>query len=432
MPNGLTERGTCRSNRAGAVEEDSHIMSRRTFVRLAGALTLAVIVATPALAAQSCRNTGSFSAWLSDFKHDAVAAGISQRTVDSALRGITLDQRVIKRDRAQSLFSLSFVQFVDRLVSKNRIVKGRQMLKKHAALFKRIEQDYGVPGPVLTAFWGLETDFGGFMGDFHTLRSLATLAYDCRRPAMFREELIAALKLVDMGDLSPRDMVGAWAGELGHTQFLATDYLETAVDYDGDGHRNLVKSVPDALASAARLLQKYGWRRGEPWIQEVRIPSSLDWHQADLSITHPQSQWASWGVTRADGGALRNSNLEASLLLPMGRDGPAFLAYNNFRNAYLNWNNSLVYSLTAAYFATRLAGAPPLDRSGVKAINALSYKQIRELQRHLVRLGYDVGGIDGKLGEKSRAAVKAMQLKLGLPADSYPDAAFLARLRKMK
>lgn len=404
-------------------------MTRRRIVRFVGPIILSAMLASPVQAA--CKNTGNFGTWLTAFKRDAVAAGISQRTVDTALRGITLNPSVIKRDRAQSLFSLTFVEFVGRLVSKNRIVKGRQMLRKHAKLFQRIEKEFGVPGPVLTAFWGLETDFGGFMGDFQTLRSLATLAYDCRRPEMFREELLAALKLVDNGDIPAKDMVGAWAGELGHTQFLATDYLETAIDYDGDGHRNLVRSIPDALASGARLLQKYGWRGGEPWIVEVRVPSSLDWQQADLTITHPQSQWAAWGVTQANGKPLSKSALPASLLLPMGRKGPAFLAYNNFRNAYLNWNNSLVYSLTAAYFATRLAGAPPLDQSGAAAIKSLNYKQIRVLQQHLSRLGYDVGGIDGKLGEKSRAAVKAMQIKLGLPADSYPDAAFLAKISRM-
>ena len=404
-------------------------MTHRRIVRFAGPIILSAMLASPVEAA--CKNSGDFGAWLNAFKRDAVASGISQRTVDTALSGITLNPAVIKRDRAQSLFSLSFVEFVDRLVSKNRIDKGQQMLRKHAKLFQRIEKDFGVPGPVLTAFWGLETDFGGFMGDFQTLRSLATLAYDCRRPEMFREELLAALKLVDNGDISPKDMVGAWAGELGHTQFLATDYLETAIDYDGDGHRNLVKSIPDALASGARLLQKYGWRGGEPWIAEVHVPSSLDWREADLTITHPQSQWAAWGVTQANGKPLSKSNLPASLLLPMGRKGPAFLAYNNFRNAYLNWNNSLVYSLTAAYFATRLAGAPPLDRSGVAAIKSLDYKQIRILQQHLARLGYDVGGIDGKLGEKTRAAVKAMQIKLGLPADSYPDDAFFAKVSQM-
>ncbi|PLX39001.1 MAG: lytic murein transglycosylase [Hyphomicrobiales bacterium] len=404
-------------------------MLRREIVRIAGAVAVTAILAGPAAAA--CKNTGSFDAWMAGFKKHAVAEGVSQRTVDSALRGITLDPRVIKRDRAQSLFSLTYVEFVDRLVSKGRINGGRKKLKQHAKLFARIERDYGVPGPVLAAFWGLETDFGGFMGDFQTLRSLATLAYDCRRPEMFTEELVAGLKLIDNGDLKASEMVGAWAGELGHTQFLMTDYFETAVDYDGDGHRNLVKSVPDALASGARLLQKYGWRAGEPWIVEVRVPNNLAWQEADLAITHPQAQWAQWGVRRADGSALSNSQLPASLLLPMGHKGPAFLAYNNFRNAYINWNNSLTYSLTAAYFATRLAGAPPLNRNGVKSIDALSFNQIKEMQRLLTKKGYDVGGVDGTLGEKSRAAVKAVQAQMGLPQDAFPTGDFLARLRRM-
>jgi len=275
----------------------------------------------------------------------------------------------------------------------------------------------------------LETDFGANLGKTPTLQALATLAYDCRRPDMFHGYLLAALKLLDGGDLAPQDMVGAWAGEIGQMQFVPTDYLESAVDYDGDGRRNLVRSVPDVLASSANLLRKHGWKAGEPWLEEVRVPEDLPWDKAYLAIRLrlPRSQWAAWGVAGADGSPLPADNLPAALLLPMGRFGPAFLAYPNF-DVYTEWNKSLVYTTTAAYFATRLAGAPPVQRGSAVALDT---GEVKELQQHLERLGYDVGGVDGTLGVQTRAAIKQAQLGLGLPADSYPTAEFVAKLAAM-
>jgi lytic murein transglycosylase len=280
---------------------------------------------------------------------------------------------------------------------------------------------------VIVAFWGLESDFGGNMGKEQTLRSLTSLAYDCRRSDLFRQQLMAALRIIERGDLSPSEMIGSWAGELGQTQFLPAHYYDFGVDYDGDGRRNLLRSVPDVLASTANYIAHLGWRRGEPWLQEVRVPARLAWDQADLEIRHPRSQWASWGVTLADGRPLPPGNLPASLLLPMGRFGPAFLAYSNFQ-VYLKWNQSLVYSTSAAYFANRLAGASVMQRPSV-AVPGLSFEQNREMQQLLARRGYDVGKIDGILGQKTRVAVKAMQIKFGLAADSYPTAELLERLR---
>jgi hypothetical protein len=210
-------------------------------------------------------------------------------------------------------------------------------------------------------------------------------------------------------------------------QFLPTHYVDYGVDFDGDGRRDLLRSSPDALASAANYLSKVGWQRGQPWLEEVRVPAQMPWDQADLSILHPRSQWAKWGVTRPDGSALPNDASRASLLLPMGRHGPAFLAYPNFR-MFTEWNQSLVYSTTAAYFAARLAGAPPIHR-GNGTVAPFAMAQIRELQQLLARRGHDVGKIDGFLGAKSRAAVKAEQIKLGLPADSYPTPDLVERLR---
>jgi membrane-bound lytic murein transglycosylase B len=235
------------------------------------------------------------------------------------------------------------------------------------------------------------------------------------------------LRIIDRGDLRPQEMLGAWAGELGQTQFLASHYVKHAVDYDGDGRRNLIASVPDVIASTANFLAHLGWKRGEPWLQEVRVPSQLPWDHADLAIQHPRSKWAAWGVTLPDGRPLPADPMPASLMLPMGRHGPAFLAYQNFQ-VYLQWNHSLIYCLTAAYLGTRLNGAPPMHR-GSQSIPELSFEDIKELQQLLVRRGYEVGEIDGKLGAASRASVKAAQMKFGLPADSYPTAELIERLR---
>ena len=236
-------------------------------------------------------------------RQEAAGAGISERTL-AALDGLTFDDRVLKQDRGQPTLSQSFLDFADRVVSADRLARGRALLKKHAETFARIERDFGVPGPVIAAFWGLETDYGAFTGDFSSLRSLATLAYDCRRPDHFRAELIDALQLLESGDLVPEEMTGAWAGELGQVQFTPSNYLKYAVDYDGDGRRDLVGSVPDALASTANYLKAIGWRANEPWLEEVRVGEGVPWQEAARANLKPRSFWAAAGVTRADGSAL--------------------------------------------------------------------------------------------------------------------------------
>ena len=224
----------------------------------------------------------------------------------------------------------------------------------------RAEKEYGVPPAVIAAFWGLESSFGAELGKLHTLPSLVSLAYDCRRSEMFQKETIAALKIIDRGDLTADEMIGSWAGELGQTQFLPTHYFNYAVDYDGDGHRNLLRSAPDVIGSTANYIANgLKWRRGEPWLQEVRAPQNFPWEQADLTVKLSRAKFAQLGVTYPDGRPLPNDDMPASLLLPMGRTGPAFLAYANFA-AYTEWNNSLIYSTTAGYLATRIAGAPPM------------------------------------------------------------------------
>jgi lytic murein transglycosylase len=313
------------------------------------------------------------------------------------------------------------------MLAGGRIGNGQNQIKKHAATFAREEKQYGVPAAVITAFWGLESDFGSNMGKDHSIRSLATLAYDCRRSEMFRGHLFDSLRLIERGDLTAPEMIGSWAGELGQTQMMPSEYIKNAVDYDGDGKRNLLKSASDVIGSTGAYLVTLGWKRGQPWLEEVRAPANLPWDQADLAIQHPRARWAQLGVTYPGGRALPADNLPASLLLPMGRFGPAFLAYDNFQ-VYLKWNNSLVYSTTAAYYATRLSGAPGMTRS-TGPIPKVTPEEVREIQQLLTRAGHDVGGADGKVGISTRAAIKAMQMKFGLPADSYPSPELLARLR---
>ena len=381
----------------------------------------------PALAA-SCQNNGSYERWLEDFKKEATAQGISPRVIAAAAPSMTFDQAIIRRDHGQAVFNQTFLQFSDRMVGGPRIPNGLAKIKQHAALFAQVEKKYGVPAPVLTAFWGLESDFGANFGNYNILSALATLAYDCRRPDFFRQQLLDALRIIERGDQPVEDMIGDWAGEFGGMLFTASDYLKNAVDFDGDGRHDLIHSIPDTLASAANFLVTLGWQRGQPWLQEVHVPANLPWQEADLNIQHPQSKWVAWGVKAAHG-SLPAEDLPASLILPMGRQGPAFLAYPNFK-AFLGWNSAIVYSTTVAYFATRLAGAPNVDHSGAANIAALSAQQVMDLQRLLIKHGYEgVGEVDGKIGNGTRNATKKAQIKVGLPADSYPTAELIERLR---
>jgi lytic murein transglycosylase len=389
------------------------------------ALVAGAILSNAAQAAP-CRTGGPYDRWLADLEHEAIAQGVSQRAIAAAAPYLTYDQRIVNIDHGQRVFSQTFLEFSDRMAAGYRIQMGAAKIKTYAPVFARIDQQYGVPAPVIAAFWALESDFGANMGNYHSLSSIASLAYDCRRSDRFRAQLLDALRLIDHGDLAPDEMIGSWAGELGQTQMMPSEYYKYAVDYDGDGKRNLLRSAPDVLASTANYLLGLGWKRGEPWLTEVRVSANVPWDQADLDIKLPRAKWASFGVTLADGRPLPADNLPASLLLPMGRLGPAFLVYANF-DVYLQWNNSLVYSTTAAYLASRIAGAAPFHRGNPPP--ALPFAEIKDMQAMLSRSGHDVGAVDGFLGLKTRKAVKAMQLKYGLPADSYPTAELLARMR---
>lgn len=392
---------------------------------IAAFVCVAAVVLAGAARAAPCRTGGPYDKWLADLEREAMAQGITQQTIATAAPYLTYDQRIVNIDRGQRVFTQTFLEFSDRMAAAYRIQRGAALIKTYAPVFARIDKQFGVPAPVIVAFWGLESDFGANMGNYRSLSSIASLAYDCRRADRFRAQLLDALRLIQRGDLRPQEMIGSWAGELGQTQMMPSEYFQYAVDYDGDGVRNLLRSAPDVLASTANYLVGLGWRRDEPWLTEVRVGANTPWDQADLDIKLPRAKWAAYGVTLADGRPPAD-DLPASLLLPMGRFGPAFLVYQNFQ-VYLQWNNALVYSTTAAYLATRIAGAPPFHRGNPPP--PLPFADVKAMQAMLARAGYDVGAIDGFLGLKTRQAVKAVQMKYGLPADSYPTTELLTRMR---
>jgi lytic murein transglycosylase len=367
---------------------------------------------------------GGFAEFVKGLKSEAKSRGFKSQDINAFFNGVAQDSAVLKADRSQGVFQKPFVEFANRLISKNRIAHGQKNAKKYKSTFDRIERDYGVSRGVLLAFWAFETDYGAFQGDFNTLNALVTLSHDCRRPELFRPQVFAALELYTHGDFDPRRTTGAWAGEIGMVQMLPADILENGMDGDGDGHVSLKTSAPDALLSGGKMLSHLGWRAGQPWLEEVTLPKKFAWEETGLTTTKSVAEWAKMGVKARDG-ALDGANLSGSILLPQGRFGPAFMAYPNF-NVYFEWNQSFVYVTTAAYFATRLEGAKPMNNQDVPA--GLSGNEMKTLQKRLKAKGYDVGKIDGILGAKTRDAVRDIQQKLGLPADAWPDQKLLNAL----
>ncbi|WGI21423.1 lytic murein transglycosylase [Amylibacter sp. IMCC11727] len=385
-------------------------------------LTAAILLlgATQAQA-QSCG--GSFSSFLKGVKSEAVSNGTAAGTVDKFLANARIDQKVLKADRSQGVFKLNFTQFAQRVISASRLSKGKANRKKYNKTLTKVQNTYGVDPAVMLAFWALETDYGAFQGNFNTLNALLTLSHDCRRPELFRPHIFAALELYKRGDFSPTKTTGAWAGEIGMVQMLPGDIITRGVDGDGDGQVSLKTSAPDALMSGANVIAGHGWRANEPWLVEITVPSDLDWSQTGLDKSMTVSEWAARGVKAR--GDMPNGALQASVLLPQGRKGPAFLALPNFK-VYFEWNKSFVYVTTAAYFATRIAGAPRFIEGNPDP--SLTDSQMKSLQRKLAARGYDVGKIDGILGARTRAAVQAEQARLGMPADAWPTKQLLQKL----
>jgi lytic murein transglycosylase len=365
---------------------------------------------------------GSWNSFIGQLKSEAIAKGHSTSTVDRFFASARQDPKVLKADRSQGVFKRDFIDFSRRVISQSRISKGRSNAKKYASVFKRAEQEYGVPAGVLLAFWALETDYGAVQGNFNTLNSLLTLSHDCRRPELFRPQVFAALELFERGNFNPSTTKGAWAGEIGMVQMLPEDIIANGVDGDGDGKVSLKTSAPDALMSGAKMLRSLGWTQGQAWLQEVQVPSKMDWSKTGLNTSLSANDWAVMGVKPKSGTFQGGSG---SILLPMGRKGPAFIAYPNFR-VYFEWNQSFVYVTTAAYFATRLSGAPVYDAGNPDP--SLSDKNMKSLQKKLASRGHNVGKIDGILGSGTRAAVQLEQNRLGLPADAWPTIELLNKL----
>ena len=386
-------------------------------------LIAAALTAAPLTALADVPCGGSFSKFVQGLRTEAIAAGIAPSTAKAFFAGVKKDPAVLRADRKQGVFQIPFVDFSRRLISNDRINRGRANGKKFDAIFDRIEKTYGVDRGVLLAFWAFETDYGSFQGDFNTANALVTLAHDCRRPELFRPQVIAAVELFAQGGFDPKSTTGAWAGEIGMVQMLPRDIIENGVDGDGDGEVSLKTSAPDALLSGAKMLQSLGWRAGEPWLTEVSLPQDFDWSQSGLETTKPVSEWQAMGVSPRNGPLAEG--LTASVLLPQGRGGPAFIAYPNFR-VYFEWNQSFTYVMTAAYFATRLEGAQVFDAGNPQP--GLSGDAMKTLQRKLQSMGYDVGDVDGILGSGTRAAVRSEQARLGLPIDGWPTPDLLNQL----
>jgi len=367
---------------------------------------------------------GSFSSFVNRMKDLAASKGHDRAAIDRFFASVRQDGRTLGADGAQGIFSTGFVNFSRKLISQYRIDTGRRKLEQYKSVFDTVERKYGVSRGVLVAFWAFETDFGAFQGDFNTLNSLVTLSHDCRRPGLFQPQVLAALDLYEQGAFSPTNTTGAWAGEIGMVQMLPADIRDSGIDGDGDGKVDLKNSAPDALLSGANMLRKLGWRAGEPWIQEVTLPQGFDFSKTGTNQKMTVSQWAALGVTPRQG-RLASGNVRASVVVPQGHKGPAFITYPNF-DVYFEWNQSFTYVMTAAYFATRLEGAPVYNAGNPSP--ALSGNQMKALQRKLQARGHNVGNVDGILGARTRVAVQIEQQRLGLVPDAWPTTQLLNAL----
>ncbi|MFQ5487210.1 MAG: lytic murein transglycosylase [Gammaproteobacteria bacterium] len=399
-------------------------ISRRHFsVILVTMLWLMIMTIGTAFAAED------FQQWLLDLRREAAARGISTATLDNALRGIQPLPRVIELDQRQPEFTETFWNYLDKRITASRIQQGQRLLLRHRALLADVERRYGIPPRYLVAFWGLETNYGSYLGSFPTVPALLTLAYDPRRSDFFRSEALDALRIIDQGHVTAATMKGSWAGAIGQLQFLPSTFLRHAVDGDGDGKKDVWHDVQDVFASGAHYLQQMGWKHGERWGREVRLPPRFDWNLAGIDIKKPLTDWARLGVRRVDGAPLPATDMSGTIVLPQGHAGPAFLVYDNFE-VILKWNRSINYAIAVGHLADRLVGLPPL-RNGRRADNhRLTRELALELQQRLNALGFDSGTADGIPGSRTRAAVRAYQQTAGLPADGYPSLPLLEHLRR--
>ena len=381
--------------------------------------------ATPPPAAVDA-HAEDFAAWRAAFAAQALAAGIRPHTVRDVLGQAQWLPRVVELDRAQPEFTRPPWAYLDSAASPQRIAQGQAQLAAHRSALDAAAARYGVPAPVITAIWGLESNYGQNFGSFRTVDALATLAHDGRRRAWAQGELLAALRIVDLDHIAADRMVGSWAGAMGHTQFMPSVFLAHAVDADGDGQRDIWGSIPDVAASTANFLARSGWRAGEPWGVEVRLPPGFDHARAELSVRQDAAQWAADGVEALDGKPLP-ALAEASILAPAGARGPAFLVGHNFRTL-LRYNNAVNYALGVALLAQQIDGGPGVMAAWPRELQPLSREQVRALQTALNARGFDTGTPDGVAGPATRAGVRRYQQSLGLPADGYATRELLQRL----
>ena len=400
-------------------------MSKRPLSGLWRAAPLAFALSFSATAKPAA---AGFLAFVADLWPLAQQHGVSRATFDAAFRGVTFNPAVIPSDNTQAEFVKPIWEYLAGAVSPRRVASGHENADSQARWLDKAERTYGVDKAVILGIWGLETDFGGFQGSDSVVRQLASLAYIRDRGDYFRDELIAALEILEAGDVTPKSMRGSWAGAMGQTQFMPSSFLADAVDFTGEGKRDIWNSPADAIGSTANYLKHHGWISGQPWGFEVRLPDSFDLKAADSDALAPFSAFASRGVRRADGRALPGAG-EGKLFLPAGIKGPTLLVTENFA-VIKTYNNSSSYALAVA-----LLGDECFGRGGVKAAwptheRNLSVTQLKHMQAKLSAHGYDVGKIDGKIGEQMRAAIRAYQDKLGWPPDGYPTSALLQALDK--
>jgi membrane-bound lytic murein transglycosylase B len=393
----------------------------------AAPLSAETLIAAEGQSVPATKNDGLL-AWIAAFRPRALAAGISPATLDRAFQDVAYNPDVIEKDRNQAEFTRALWDYLDSAVSEDRVANGIKALRANAPLLDRIEAAYGVPKEVVVAVWGLESSFGANRGSVPVIAALATLAHDGRRGAFFEAQLIDALRILQSGDVNPASFTGSWAGAMGHTQFIPSSYQSFAVDFNGDGRRDIWSDDPtDALASTAAYLAKSGWTKGQPWGIEVILPANFDYELAGKITPQPTADWVALGLRRADGSALPDHG-PASVLLPGGARGAAFLIYPNFR-AIERYNTADAYVIAIGHLSDRLKGGPPIRATWPRDLRALTGDERRELQERLTAAGFDTRGIDGKIGPNTIAAIRAFQRSVGLVPDGFASMEILDRLR---
>ncbi|OBT11236.1 lytic transglycosylase [Shewanella sp. UCD-FRSSP16_17] len=375
---------------------------------------------------QSIAAVDDFSQCVDKLKVTARSEGLSEQTINTSVANLKFIPRVIELDNQQPEFSQTFGNYFNKRVTDWRVKEGRRLLAENRELLNKLTKEYGVPGQYIISFWGLETNFGGYKGKMSVLNSLATLACDPRRSDYFTNELMQALKLKEKYNFDDATMVGSWAGAMGHTQFMPTNYAKYAVDGDGDGKVDLWNSTADALTSAANFLQQLGWKANERWGREVTLPENYDYQYLGRKHSQPLTQWAALNITQTSGKPLSTPNMKASLYVPSGHTGPAFLGYDNF-DVIMRWNRSEFYAIAVGHLADRINGAAPLHVSAPEH-GMFNRSDIKVMQVKLNELGFDVGKPDGVLGRNSIAGVQAFQRSKNLIADGFPDEKTFAAL----